>query len=50
MNYSDELDEVIKNALTSLIKDYQSNKIMFNEQVNKEYCRQYLQLKEDEKN
>ena len=49
MNYSDELDSVIKNALSELIKDYQSNKIMFNEQVNKEYCRQYLQIKEDEK-
>ena len=49
MNYSDELDGVIKNALSGLIKDYQSNMVMFNEQVNKEYCRQYLQLKEDEK-
>ncbi len=49
MNYSDDLDKVLKNALSGLIKDYQSNMIMFNEQVNKEYCRQYLQLKEDEK-
>ena len=49
MNYSDDLDKVIKNALSGLIKDYQSNMMMFNEQVNKEYCRQYLQLKEDEK-
>ena len=49
MNYSDDLDKVIKNALSELIKDYQSNVIMFNEQINKEYCRQYLQLKEDEK-
>ena len=49
MNYSDDLDGVIKNALSELIKDYQSNMVMFNEQVNKEYCRQYLQIKEDEK-
>lgn len=49
MNYSDDLDGVIKNALSELIKDYQSNRVMFNEQVNKEYCRQYLQIKEDEK-
>ena len=49
MNYSDDLDKVIRSSLSELIKDYQSNVIMFNEQVNKEYCRQYLELKEDEK-
>ena len=49
MNYSDDLDKVIRSSLSELIKDYQSNVIMFNEQVNKEYCKLYLQLKEDEK-
>lgn len=49
MNYSEDLDKVIKSSLTSLINDYESNMIMFDEKMNKEYCKLYLQLKEDEK-
>jgi len=47
MNYSDDLDFVIKNALKNLISDYESKSIMFDEKANNEYCNQYLQIKKE---
>ncbi len=49
MGYSFELDKVIKNSLTDLINAYQSNSIMFNKNINEEYCKQYLQIIEETK-
>ena len=41
MNYSDELDEVIKDSLDDLIKYYENNWFPFDENLNKEYYRKY---------
>lgn len=41
MNYSDELDEVIKGSLDDLIKYYENNWFPFNENMNKEYYKKY---------
>ncbi len=48
MNYSDDLDVVIKNALNDLIEDYEKHMIMFNSDINNDYCKQYLQIKLEE--
>lgn len=45
MNYSDELDKVIKNAMKQLIDDYKNGSFMFDSNGNSEYLKQYLQLK-----
>ncbi len=50
MGYSDDLDKVIKNALTELIDEYSKGNIMFDDNKNKEYCSLYFKLKEEEKN
>ena len=48
MNYSDDLDVVIKNALNDLIEDYEKHMIMFNSDINNDYCKHYLQIKLEE--
>ena len=45
MNYSKELDIVIKNALSDLINAYKNNEIMFRNNINLNYLNQYLILK-----
>lgn len=50
MNYSDDLDKVIKNGLDELINLYKSKGPMFDSRMNKEYCACYFNLKEEEKN
>ena len=50
MNYSDELDIVINNALKELINDYKSKIIMFDEKKNLEYLDLYLNLKKENEN
>lgn len=54
MNYSDELDEVIKDSLDDLIKYYENNWFAFDGNLNKEYYKKYCyytkKLKEDDKN
>lgn len=48
MNYSDDLDKVITNALTNLINEYKNHSIMFDGQLNNQYCKQYLELKQEQ--
>lgn len=50
MNYSDELDIVIKNALKELIKEYKDNSIIFNSEKNEEYLKEYIMLKKESEN
>ena len=45
MNYSKELDIVIKNALSDLINAYKNNEIMFRSNTNLNYLNQYIILK-----
>lgn len=45
MNYSDDLDKVINNAMSDLIHDYSEGVIMFDEKKNNEYLEEYLKLK-----
>ena len=51
MNYSDELDEVVKGSLDDLIKLYENDFFPFDEKSNKEYYKMYCNLvkKRDEK-
>ena len=41
MNYSDDLDEVIKGSLDDLIKLYENNYFAFDENINKNYYKEY---------
>lgn len=50
MGYSKDLDIVINGALDELISLYKENGFMFSEKINKEYCKLYFKLKEEEKN
>ena len=50
MNYSDELDIVINNALSELINEYKNNAIMFDKEKNEEYLKLYLSLKKESEN
>ena len=50
MNYSEDLDIVINNALKELINDYKNGDIMFSETYNKEYLQLYLKLKKESEN
>ena len=50
MNYSDELDMVINNALKNLIEDYKSGAIMFDKDSNEEYLRTYINIKKENEN
>ena len=45
MNYSDNLDIVIRHALSELITDYQKGISMFNENINLEYAKEYQNIK-----
>ena len=47
MNYSDNLDKVIKNGLEELISEYKNNACYFNENLNRKYCSQYMELKKE---
>lgn len=49
MNYSTDLDKVIKNGLEELITEYKKNACYFNKNLNEKYCSQYMELK-NEKN
>ena len=49
MGYSNELDIVLKKALSDLINDYRSNDFMFNTEINNHYLKQYLNIKEEKK-
>ena len=50
MNYDDDLDKVINNGLDELINYYKDKAIMFDSNRNREYCKEYFSLKEEEKN
>lgn len=49
MNYSKDLDLIIKNALNDLISDYRKNVSMFNSKVNYKYLDMYFKIKENNK-
>ena len=48
MQYSEELDIVIKNALKELIAEYTNNNFMFVKENNVNYLNLYLALKNEE--
>ena len=50
MNYNDDLDKVINNGLDELINYYKDKATMFDNNRNKEYCKEYFSLKSEEKN
>ena len=50
MNYSDDLDVVVNNALKELIEDYNNNDVMFDSKKNMEYLEMYLELKKEAEN
>ena len=50
MNYSDELDCVINNAMDDLIKKFLKKEFMFDEKRNYEYEKTYINLKSFEIN
>lgn len=50
MNYSNELDIVIRQAMDDLIKDYKNKYPMFDEKKNKIYYEQYKKITEEEIN
>lgn len=49
MNYSDDLDKVIRNGLDELINLYKSGSIIFNSERNYQYYREFEELKKREK-
>lgn len=50
MNYSEKLDEVIKDSLDDLIQLYKKNYFSFNESLNIEYHKMYCSLCKKEQN
>ena len=50
MNYSDDLDLVINNAMDDLIKRYLNKEVMFTEKSNYEYEKIYNNIKKFEIN
>lgn len=44
MNYSSELDMIIKDSLSELINDYRGNKIYFNAKLNLKYNEEYKKI------
>lgn len=50
LKYSDELDYVVKNALTTLIKDYKNKVPMFDKNVNYQYYQQYKKIRKENSN
>lgn len=49
MNYSDDLDKVIRNGLDELINLYKNGSIIFNSERNYEYYKEYEEIKKNEK-
>ena len=49
MNYGEKLDKVINLGLEELIQYYKNKEIMFDGVRNKNYCREYFKLKEEQK-
>jgi len=49
MRYNDDLDLVIQNALKELIDFYKQKPLIFDSNLNKEYHKQYLELKKKQK-
>ncbi len=47
MNYSEDLDKVIKNGLEELIEAYKNNACYFNRTMNEKYCAKYMELKKE---
>lgn len=45
MNYPDDLDFVVKNAMTELIDIYKKHALMFNKDINYDYYKKYEDLK-----
>ena len=43
MNYSDELDEVVRGSLNDLISEYENKWYIFDEEKNKEYYNKYCE-------
>ena len=50
MNYSNDLDIVINNALTELINEYKNGAIMFDSELNRQYLETYMELKKELEN
>lgn len=49
MDYSEDLDKVVNDALDDLIKKYRSHYFAFDKTINEEYLEQYKKIKEVEK-
>ena len=49
MNYSDDLDKVVKNAMKDLIIAYENNEFMFNNKQNLDYLNKYLIFRAEKK-
>lgn len=49
MNYSDDLDRVVNDALDDLIKKYRSHYFAFDRTINEKYLKYYQNIKEVEK-
>ena len=47
MNYSQELDKIITNSLSELIRDYEDKTIMFSKELNNYYYSIYKDLKKE---
>lgn len=47
MNYSNDLDIVINNALKELIEKYKLGVVMFQEKANREYLNMYINIKKE---
>ncbi len=50
MNYPDDLDKVIKQAMNDLIESYKNNTVMFNCETNQQYLKQYKKIKKEQEN
>ena len=45
MNYSSDLDIVIKNGLNELLNEYKNGAVYFNKDANEKYCFKYMEIK-----
>lgn len=50
MNYNQDLDKVVNQAMLDLIDKYKRHDSMFDARKNKQYCSNYFKIKEEEKN
>lgn len=50
MEYSEDLDIVVNNAMKELIDDYNNDILMFNSNSNEEYLKLYYELKKESEN